>query len=69
MQPYIVMGCVAFMVIGAIIAVVGRTLRRIERGRIYAGEEPAPVGLLVMLAGAALFVPAAILLVVIVKYF
>lgn len=69
MQPYIVMACVACMCVGAAVAVVGRTLRRIERGRAYAGDDRPRWGLWVMLAGAALFVPAAVLLVVMVKYF
>ena len=69
MQPVIVMACVACMVVGAAVAVVGRVLRRIERGRLYSGEDPPRWGGWVMLAGAALFVPAAVLLVVIVKYF
>jgi heme/copper-type cytochrome/quinol oxidase subunit 2 len=69
MQPYIVMACVAFMIVGAVIAVVGRTMRKIERARLWSGENPPQWGGWVMLVGAAFFVPAAILLVVIVKYF
>jgi NhaP-type Na+/H+ or K+/H+ antiporter len=69
MGQYVVMACVGFMVVGGVIAVVGRVMRRIERRRRYAGEDPPSRGLIVMLVGAALFVPAAILLVLMVKYF
>ena len=69
MGPFIVMACVACMFVGAAVAVVGRMLRRIERGRIYAGDDPPRWGGWVMLAGAVLFVPAAVLLVLMVKYF
>ena len=69
MQSYILMACVVFMIIGAVIAVVGRTMRRIERARFWSGENPPQWGGWVMLVGAAFFVPAAILLLVIVKYF
>jgi hypothetical protein len=57
------------MFVGAAVAVVGRTLRRIERERIYSGEDPPRWGGWVMLAGAALFVPATVLLLLMVKYF
>ena len=60
MQPIILKVCVAFMIVGAIIAVVGRTMRKIERRRQWAGERPPQWGGWVMLVGAALFVPAAI---------
>jgi NhaP-type Na+/H+ or K+/H+ antiporter len=69
MGQFIVMACVGFMVLGGAIAVVGRVMRRIERRRRYAGEDPPTRGFIVMLIGAALFVPAAILLVIMVKYF
>ena len=69
MKPAIVMACVACMFVGAAVAVVGRTLRRIERARHYNGEESPRWGGWVMLAGAALFVPATVLLVLMVKYF
>ena len=69
MQPYIVMACVACMCVGAVVAVIGRTLRRVERVRAYAGDDSPGWGLWLLLVGAVLFVPAAVLMVVIVKYF
>ena len=69
MQPYLVMICVAFMVLGAIIAVIGRTMSRSELFQIFAGYDPPRRGVRVMLVGALFFVPAAVLLVLLVKYF
>lgn len=69
MQPYLVMICVAFMVFGGSIAVIGRTIRRRELFQIFAGYDPPRRGVKVMLLGALFFVPAAVLLILLVKYF